>query len=88
MDPRDGGSALPDELDAASLVFRKAIDHGLLLASRHTAASGCAGDQILLAPAYTATDDELIELTDRVAAAIADAGREAEAMLAGSGAGA
>lgn len=88
VDPRDGESAFPGELDAASLVFRRAIDHGLLLASRTTAANGCAGDQILLAPAYTATDDELMELTDRVAAAIADAGREAEAMLAGSGAGA
>ena len=88
VDPRDGESPLPRELDAGSLVFRKAIEHGLLLASRYTAANGCAGDQILLAPAYTATDDELMELTDRVAAAIADAGREVEAMLAGSGAGA
>jgi adenosylmethionine-8-amino-7-oxononanoate aminotransferase len=86
VDPRDGDSPLPRELDALSLVFRTAIDHGLLVAPAHAGADGNGRDHVLLAPAYTAGDDELTEMTDRVASAIADVGRAVEAMLAGSGA--
>lgn len=86
VDPRDGESLLPRELDAASLVFGTAMDHDLLVASPHAGADGLGGDHVLLAPAYTAGDDELTEMTDRVASAIADVEPTVEAMLAGSGA--
>lgn len=86
VDPRDGESALPRHLDAGSLVFRTAIDHGLLVGSPHAGADGLGGDQILLAPAYTAGDDELTEMTDRVGSVIADVEGTVEATLAGSGA--
>ena len=52
VDPRDGTSFLPVELDAAALVDDTAFEHGLLVTSTHPQADGFAGDQTLLAPAY------------------------------------
>ncbi len=72
VDPRDGTSFLPDELDAAELVDDVAFEHGLLVTSTHSQADGFAGDQTLLAPAYTSTDAELGEMLERLAATIAD----------------
>jgi adenosylmethionine-8-amino-7-oxononanoate aminotransferase len=66
VDPRDGGSFLPAELDAASLVDDLAFEHGLLVTSTHPQADGFAGDQTLLAPAYVATDAELSEMVGRL----------------------
>jgi adenosylmethionine-8-amino-7-oxononanoate aminotransferase len=72
VDPRDGTSFLPDELDAASLVDDTALEHGLLVTSTHPQADGYAGDQVLLAPAYTSTDAELAEMVERFAATIGE----------------
>ena len=55
VDPRDGESFLPVELDAASLVDDAAFERELLVTSTHPQADGFAGDQTLLAPAYTST---------------------------------
>jgi adenosylmethionine-8-amino-7-oxononanoate aminotransferase len=65
VDPRDGKSFLPHELDAASLVDDIAFEHGLLVSSTHSTPDGFAGDEVLLAPAYTSTDDELHEMVER-----------------------
>jgi adenosylmethionine-8-amino-7-oxononanoate aminotransferase len=65
VDPRDGQSFLPVELDAASLVDDTALEHGLLVTSTHPQVDGFAGDQTLLAPAYVSTDEELAEVVDR-----------------------
>ena len=77
VDPRDGESFLPDELDAAALVDDTAFEHGVLV-DLHPLAQpdGYAGDQTLLAPAYTSTDEELAEMVDRFAATIDDVERE------------
>jgi adenosylmethionine-8-amino-7-oxononanoate aminotransferase len=80
VDPRDGTSFLPVELDAASLVDDTAIEHGLLVTSTHPQADGYAGDQVLLAPAYTSTDEELAEMVERFAATI----RDVEDIITGS----
>ena len=72
VDPRDGASFLPVELDAAALVDDTALEHGLLVTSVHPQADGYAGDQTLLAPAYTSTDAELSEMVGRFAATIGD----------------
>jgi len=72
VDPRDGTSFLPEELDVASLVDDKAFEHGLLVTSTHSQADGYAGDQVLLAPAYTSTDEELAQMVERLAATIQD----------------
>ena len=63
---------LPDELDAASLVDQTAFEHGLLVTSTHSTPDGYTGDQVLLAPAFVATDDDLAEIVQRFAATIAD----------------
>jgi adenosylmethionine-8-amino-7-oxononanoate aminotransferase len=72
VDPRDGESFLPVELDAASLVDEAALARGLLVTSTHPQADGFAGDQVLLAPAYVSTDDELAQIVERFAATIGD----------------
>jgi adenosylmethionine-8-amino-7-oxononanoate aminotransferase len=87
VDPRDGTSFLPDELDAASLVDDVAFEHGLLVTSTHPQADGYAGDQVLLAPAYTSTDAELAEMIERFAATIADVERTIEGSLTSASAG-
>ena len=72
VDPRDGASFLPEDVDAASLMDDIAFEHGVLVTSTHPQADGYAGDQTLLAPAYVSTDDELSTIVERVSAAVAD----------------
>jgi len=86
VDPRDGTSFLPDDLDAAALVDDTALEHGLLVTSTHPQADGYAGDQVLLAPAYTSTDAELGEMVERFAATIGDVERTIKRALTGSAA--
>ena len=70
VDPRDGVSFLPHELDAASLVDDVAFELGLLVTSTHSTQDGYAGDEVLLAPAFTSSDAELGQMIDRFAAVI------------------
>ena len=72
VDPRDGVSFLPDEIDVADLVDRVALEHGVLVTSSHSSPDRFAGDQTLLAPAYTSTDEELAAMIERFAAALAE----------------
>jgi adenosylmethionine-8-amino-7-oxononanoate aminotransferase len=81
VDPRDGTSFLPEELDVASLVDDTAWEHGLLVTSTHPQADGYAGDQVLLAPAYTSTDEELTQMVERLAKTIEDAQGQIEKAL-------
>jgi adenosylmethionine-8-amino-7-oxononanoate aminotransferase len=85
VDPRDRESFLPVDLDVASLVDDTAFDHGVLLTSTHPQADGFAGDQTLLAPAYVASDEELGEIVERVAATIAEVEARLKDALAGPG---
>jgi adenosylmethionine-8-amino-7-oxononanoate aminotransferase len=71
VDPRDGHSFLPDELDAASLVDDIAFGLGLLVSSTHSTPDGYAGDEVVLAPAYTSSDAELAKMVERFVATIA-----------------
>ncbi|MGH2677391.1 MAG: aspartate aminotransferase family protein [Actinomycetota bacterium] len=75
VDPRDGESLLPDDLDAADLVERTAVERGLLVLSTHSTADGYTGDQIILAPAFTSTDDELAEMVQRFAMVLGEVER-------------
>lgn len=81
VDPRDGESFLPVELDVASIVDDTAFEHGLLVTSTHPQADGFAGDQTLLAPAYVSTDAELTEMVDRFRATMEDVQRTIEDSL-------
>jgi adenosylmethionine-8-amino-7-oxononanoate aminotransferase len=84
VDPRNGESFLPHELDAAALVDQTAIDHGLLVTSTHSTSDGYAGDQILLAPAYVSTDSELAQMVERFAETIAEVEGIVKAALSGA----
>lgn len=84
VDPRDGASPLPDALDVERIVTEAALGRDLLLAATSTAADGYVGDQVLLAPAYTMSDDELDALVACTAAALGDAERAIERALAGA----
>ena len=86
VNPQDGESFLPDELDAASLIDQTAFEHGVLVTSTHATADGYAGDQTLLAPAFIATDDELAEMIERFATAVAEVERRLKRALSGTAA--
>ena len=82
VDPRDGESFLPEELEADELVDQTAFEHGLLVTSTHSTPDGYAGDATLLAPAFTSTDAELAEMVERFAATIAEVERRVKETLA------
>jgi adenosylmethionine-8-amino-7-oxononanoate aminotransferase len=65
VDPRDGTSPLPAEVDVADVVDRTALGHGLLVTSQE--------DHTVLAPAFTATDTDLGEMVERFAAVLGEA---------------
>jgi adenosylmethionine-8-amino-7-oxononanoate aminotransferase len=70
VDPRDRKSFLPHELDVATLVDEVAFEHGLLVSSTHSNADGFTGDEVLMAPAFTSTEDELKQMVERFAESI------------------
>ena len=83
VDPRDGESFLPDELNVAALVDRTALGNGLLVTSSHSTADGFAGDATLLAPAFTSTDEELAEMCSRLAGTLAEVESQVKSALSG-----
>jgi len=70
VDPRDRKSFLPHELDVATVVDDTAFELGLLVSSTNSTLDGFAGDEVILAPAYTSTDVELDEMVERFKATI------------------
>jgi adenosylmethionine-8-amino-7-oxononanoate aminotransferase len=48
----------------------EALERGLLVYSTQPTADGYTGDQTLLAPAFTSTDDELAEMVERMAGVV------------------
>jgi len=88
VDPRDHTSFLPDGLQAGHLVEDHAIEHGLLVSSTHSNPDGYAGDEILLAPAFTSSDEELAMMVERFAETMAHMAHKVEKALGGNSAGA
>jgi adenosylmethionine-8-amino-7-oxononanoate aminotransferase len=88
VDPRDGKSFLPDELQVGLRVEDHAIEHGLLVGSTHSTADGYAGDEILLAPAFTSTDEELAMMLERFSETMDHMAHKIAKALAGAAAGA
>jgi adenosylmethionine-8-amino-7-oxononanoate aminotransferase len=70
VDPRDGESFLDPELGVARRIDMVALDGGLLVYSTQPTTDGYAGDQTLLAPAFTSTDAELAEMVERMASVV------------------
>jgi len=82
VDPRDGQSFLPDALDVARRIDEQALARGLLVLSTHSTADGWAGDQTLLAPAFTSSDEELREMIARFAETVREVERDVGEALA------
>jgi adenosylmethionine-8-amino-7-oxononanoate aminotransferase len=74
---RGRGFLLGIELSApvAALVDEVTLEHGVLVLATHSSADGFTGDHIVLAPAYTASDEELAEMVERTSAALAEVER-------------
>jgi adenosylmethionine-8-amino-7-oxononanoate aminotransferase len=86
VDPRDGESLLPDELDAGELIDQIAFEHGVLVSSSHSNPDRYTGDQTVLAPAFIASDEELSEMVGRFADAVAAVERAVKQALSGAAA--
>ena len=84
VDPRDGTSFLPVEIDAGTMSDDLAFEQGLLVTSTHPQADGFAGDQVLLAPAFTSTDPELAEMLERLRATLEDVERGVKGAVSGA----
>ena len=84
VDPRDGESFLPHELDVAAMVDQTAFDKDLLVTSTHSTPDGYTGDQILLAPAYVSTDEELGEMVGRFAQTMVEVERTVKTSFDGA----
>jgi adenosylmethionine-8-amino-7-oxononanoate aminotransferase len=79
-DPRDGESFLDRSLAFARRIDMNALERGLIVYSTQPTPDGYTGDQTLLAPAFTATDEEL----DLVVARMAETVKATEAELRAS----
>ncbi len=83
VDPRDGESFLPLDLAVASRIDMETLDRRLLVYSTQPTADGFTGDQTLVAPAFVASDEELDEIVERLAATVAAVERWVKGQLAG-----
>jgi adenosylmethionine-8-amino-7-oxononanoate aminotransferase len=81
-DPRDGRSFLPPELGVARRIDVEALARGLVVYSTQPTRDGYAGDQTLIAPAFTSTDEELSLVVARMAETMTAVEREVLSQLA------
>jgi adenosylmethionine-8-amino-7-oxononanoate aminotransferase len=88
VDPRDGESFLDPSLGVARRVDMEALERGLLVYSTQPTSDGYTGDQTLLAPAFTSTDEELGEMVERMADVVGAVERRVkDEIVAGAGRG-
>jgi adenosylmethionine-8-amino-7-oxononanoate aminotransferase len=85
-DPADPDGFLDPALRVAGRIDQEALRRGLIVYSTQPTRDGYAGDQTLLAPAFTATDSELEEMVERMRATV-DAVYSATHAPAASGSG-
>lgn len=81
VDPRDGRSFLPPGLGVARRIDVEALRRGLVVYSTQPTADGYAGDQTLVAPAFTSTGEELSLVVERLAATVDVVAREVRTEL-------
>jgi adenosylmethionine-8-amino-7-oxononanoate aminotransferase len=81
-DPRDRRSFLPPELGVARRIDVEALARGLVVYSTQPTRDGYAGDQTLIAPAFTSTDEELSLVVERMAETVTAVEREVLSQLA------
>ena len=84
VDPADGTSFLDPALRVASRIDVEALERSLLVYSTQPTADGFAGDQTLLAPAFIASDSELEQMVERLAATVGVIEAQVKQELAGA----
>jgi adenosylmethionine-8-amino-7-oxononanoate aminotransferase len=84
VDPSDGSSLLDPSLRVARRIDNEALERLLLVYSTQPTNDGYAGDQTLLAPAFTASELELEELVERLAQSVRAVEAEVKSKLAGA----
>ena len=84
VDPADGTSLLDPALQVARRIDNEALRRLLLVYSTQPTNDGFAGDQTLLAPAFVATDRDLEELVDRLAATVKTVEAQVKAQMVGA----
>ena len=82
VDPSDGQSFPDAALGVARRIDLEALERGLLVYSTQPTADGYAGDQTLLAPAFTSTDEELDLIVERMRDTVLAVEREVKGELA------
>lgn len=82
VDPADGTSLLDPALRVAKRIDETALANSLLVYSTQPTRDGFAGDQTLLAPAFTATDSDLDQIVERLAATVSQVERQVKDELA------
>jgi adenosylmethionine-8-amino-7-oxononanoate aminotransferase len=88
VDPRDGESFLDPALSVARRIDMEALQRGLIVYSTQPTSDGYTGDQTLLAPAFTSTDEELEAMVDRTAEVVRTVERQVkEEIVAGAASG-
>ena len=86
VDPADGESFLDPALAVARRIDMEALARGMVVYSTQPTVDGFAGDQTLLAPAFTSTEEELALVVERMADTIESIERAVKRELAGAGA--
>ena len=76
VDPADGTSLLDPSLRVARRIDETALENSLLLYSTQPTRDGFAGDQTLLAPAFTSTQGDLDQIVERLAKTVAQVERQ------------
>ena len=84
VDPADGTSLLDPALQVARRIDNEALRRLLLVYSTQPTNDGFAGDQTLLAPAFVATDRDLEELVERLAATVKTVEAQVKAQMVGA----
>jgi cytochrome P450 len=75
-DPSDARSFLDPALGVARRIDMEALRRGLIVYSTQPTADGWAGDQTLIAPAFTSSEEELALVVERMAATVEAVERE------------
>lgn len=82
VDPTHGSSLLDPNLKVARRIDDTALENSLLVYSTQPTNDGFAGDQTLLAPAFTATDSDLDQIVERLTQTIRQVERQVKGELA------
>jgi adenosylmethionine-8-amino-7-oxononanoate aminotransferase len=86
VDPRDHTSLLDPQLRVARRIDLEALRRGLIVYSTQPTPDGYAGDQTLLAPAFTSTTEELDAMVERMVGAVRAVEEEVKTSLSAAAA--